>query len=263
MRIEDIDTARSREEFVAAIFEDLAWLGLTWESPVLRQSQHFTRYRDLASQLSDMGLLYPCFATRTEIALAAAHNPGACDPDGVPLYSGLHKGLMPREIARRYEHGEAFALRLDMDKALSRAAAMMTGQPLTFIEIGKDGHSETVEAHPERWGDAIIVRKDTPSSYHLAVVADDALQGVTLVTRGRDLLAATGLHRLLQVLLQLPAPQYSHHRLLLGDNGRKLAKSAGDTSLRSLRGRGWTLNDVHDALQLSATVAVEQSSQSR
>lgn len=250
LRIEDIDTARSREEFVVAIFEDLAWLGLTWETPVLRQFQHFDRYRDLASRLLDMGLLYPCFATRAEIAATAGQNPEARDPDGAPLYCGLHKGLPKADIARRREQGEPFALRLDMDKSLARASAMLNGQPLTFVEIDKDGYSDAVEAHPERWGDAIIVRKDTPSSYHLAVVADDALQGVTLVTRGRDLFAATGLHRLLQVLLELPAPQYSHHRLLLGGDGRKLAKSAGDTSLRELRAKGATPHDIRRMLQI-------------
>jgi glutamyl-Q tRNA(Asp) synthetase len=236
LRIEDIDIGRTRPEFIDGIFEDLAWLGLTWEEPVLFQSQRFAAYRNAARQLEAMGLLYPCFATRSEIEAAAA--PGAIDPDGAPLYPGIWKGRAPEEIARMRETGAPAALRIDMEAALRAARASLGGRPLTFTELGEDGEAHTLEAHPERWGDAVIVRKDVPTSYHLAVVADDAWQGVTHITRGRDLLAATDLHRLLQVLLGLPEPVYHHHRLIIDEDGRKLAKSAKDTSLRELRARG-------------------------
>ena len=162
-----------------------------------------------------MGLLYPCFATRAEIEAAAAG--GARDPDGAPLYPGLYKGRDASEIARRRAAGEAFALRIDMAAAIAAAAAKLRGAPLRFTELAEDGTAQTIEARPERWGDAVIVRKDAPASYHLAVVVDDAWQGVTHVTRGRDLYPATDLHRLLQVLLDLPAPVYHHHRLITDD----------------------------------------------
>ena len=189
-----------------------------------------------------MGLVYPCFATRAEIEAAAAGGP--TDPDGAPLYPGLYKGSDGQEIARRMAAGEPFALRLDMERALAAAAAKLQGAPLIFTELGEDGAEQTIAARPERWGDTVIVRKDVPTSYHLAVVVDDAWQGVTHVTRGRDLFAATDLHRLLQVLLDLPAPLYHHHRLITDDRGRKLAKSARDTSLRALRERGATPADI-------------------
>jgi glutamyl-Q tRNA(Asp) synthetase len=250
LRMEDIDTTRCRDEFVTAIFEDLSWLGLTWEMPVLRQSEHFSRYRMLADKLSSMGVLYPCFATRSDIALATARNPIGCDPDGAPLYPGLHKGLSKSQIEKRMNDREPFSLRLDMEKALRLALQKLDDRLLTFTEIKGEGIRETILANPEVWGDAIIVRKETPTSYHLSVVADDALQGITCVTRGRDLYAATGLHRLLQVLLDLPEPDYSHHRLLTAPDGRKLAKSVGDTSIRDLRASGATPGAIRAMLQL-------------
>ena len=236
LRIEDIDLARSRPEYVRGIFEDLAWLGLSWEEPVVFQSQRFDAYRAVAARLQAMGLLYACFATRSEIEAAAT---GACDPDGAPLYPGLWKGRPQADVRRLQADGVPFALRLDMVAALRLAADRLGGRPLTFREDGRP-----VAAAPERWGDAVIVRKDTPASYHLAVVADDAWQGVTHVTRGRDLFAATGLHRLLQVLMDLPEPAYHHHRLILDEAGQKLSKSARHTSLRSLREQGMTRAQV-------------------
>ena len=242
LRIEDIDTARTRESYVSGIYEDLRWLGLTWEEPVLRQSENFADYRMAADRLSALGLLYPCFASRAEIL--AASEPAKTDPDGVPLYPGLGKHRKSVEIDRDRAAGLPFALRIDMKRALDVARDKTNGAPLTFVECGTDGSETVVEAHPERWGDAIIVRKDTPASYHLAVVVDDARQGITHVTRGRDLYAATDIHRLLQVLLDLPAPRYHHHALITDEDGRKLSKSAGDTSLRALRESGVTADEV-------------------
>ena len=248
LRIEDIDTGRSRSAYVAGIFEDLRWLGLTWEEPVVFQSQRMDAYRAAARQLRDMGLLYPCFATRAEIAAAATDD--ARDPDGAPLYPGLYKGRDAGDLARRQAAGEPFALRLDMERAVAAAAGKLGGAPLTFIEIAEDGTPQTVAARPGRWGDAVLVRKDVPTSYHLAVVVDDAWQGVTHVTRGHDLYAATDLHRLLQVLLGLPEPHYRHHRLVTDAAGRKLAKSARDTSLKSLRESGIGPADIRRMLGL-------------
>ena len=242
LRIEDIDVGRSRPEFVAGIFEDLAWLGLAWEEPVVFQSRRMDAYRAAAERLQAMGLLYPCFATRAEIEAAAAGGP--LDPDGAPLYPGLYKGRPAEEIAKRIAAGQPFALRIDMARALAVAAAKLEGASLGFTDLAEDGTPQTIAARPERWGDAVIVRKDVATSYHLAVVIDDAWQGVTEVTRGRDLFAATDLHRLLQVLLDLPAPRYHHHRLITDAEGRKLAKSARDTSLKSLRENGAQAADI-------------------
>lgn len=244
VRIEDIDLARTREAYVEAIRTDLVWLGLTWERPELRQSEHLADYAAAASRLEALGLLYPCFATRAEIAAAAKARPGAVDPDGAPLYPGLHKSLPPEERARRIAAGEPHALRIDMDRAIAHAARLLGGAPLTFTELDADGRPRRVAAEPALWGDAVIVRKDVPASYHLAVVVDDARQGVTHVTRGLDLFPATHLHRLLQVLLGLPEPLYRHHRLITDHDGRKLAKSLRDTSLRQLREAGVTAEEV-------------------
>jgi glutamyl-Q tRNA(Asp) synthetase len=249
LRIEDIDVARCREEHVTGIIEDLSWLGLTWEEPVLLQSQHFATYVEAAQMLEGLGLLYPCFASRSEIEAAA--RPDAVDPDGAPLYPGLHKRLPRAEIETRMENGERFALRLDMDRALALVRERLGGAPLTFAEIDDNGRANTIEAHPERWGDAVILRKDVPASYHLAVVVDDARQGVTHVTRGQDLYAATDLHRLLQVLLGLPEPVYHHHRLLTDAEGRKLSKSAGDTAIAALRANGASPGDIRRMVGLS------------
>jgi glutamyl-Q tRNA(Asp) synthetase len=242
LRIEDIDKGRSRPRFVAGILADLEWLGITWEVPVIFQSQRLSAYRDAAARLEQMGLLYPCFASRTETEAAAVG--GERDPDGALLYPGLFKGRDASGVARRRAAGEPFALRLDMGKAVAAATAKLRGAPLSFTELAEDGTPQTIEARPERWGDAVIVRKDTPTSYHLAVVVDDAWQGVSHVVRGRDLYPATDLHRLLQVLLDLAPPVYRHHRLITDDTGRKLAKSARDTSLRALRESGCTPADI-------------------
>ncbi len=213
---------------------------------MLRQSQHFATYVEVAQFLEAQGLLYPCFASRTEIEAAAT--PGAVDPDGAPLSPRLHRQLPREEIDARMQRGERFALRLDMQRALAKARERLGRVSLTFTELGTDGTPEVVEAHPERWGDAVILRKDVPASYHLAVVVDDARQGVTHVTRGRDLYAATDLHRLLQVLIGLPEPVYHHHRLLTDADGKKLSKSAGDTALAELRAGGASPADIRAML---------------
>jgi len=257
LRIEDIDTARSRAEFAAAICADLAWLGIRWEEPVRIQSRHFDDYRSAAARLADMGLLYPCFATRGEIAAAAKEAPQRLDPDGAVLYPGLHRHLPTAEIAARSARGEPYALRIDVEKAIAEARRLLDGAPLTLTALDAFGVATERVADPARWGDAVIVRKDVPASYHLAVVVDDALQGITHVTRGADLEAATDLHRLLQVLLGLPAPAYHHHPLISDSNGRKLSKSARDTSLRSLRDAGMTAEAVRQWLGIARSAVPE------
>lgn len=249
LRIEDIDVARTRPEFIQGIFDDLAWLGIAWEEPVMRQSRHMSVYAAAAKRLETEGLLYPCFATRAEIAAAA--DPKALDPDGAPLYPGLHRHLTETEVARRKAAGQPFAMRLDMKRALACAEVRLQGRSLTFIELDADLNPSIVHAKPARWGDVIIQRKDVPTSYHLAVVVDDARQSVTHVVRGRDLYAATDLHRLLQVLLDLPEPLFHHHRLVTDADGRKLAKRARDTGLRELRTAGISPNAVRERLGFS------------
>ena len=244
LRIDDIDTARCRPEFEAAIYEDLAWLGLTWEQPVWRESEHIEDYRAALAKLEALGLIYPSFESRAEIAMMVAgrdargHWPR--DPDGAPLYPGNAKALSAADRRRRIEAGEPYALRLDMAAALARAPA------LTWTETGAGPHGETgtIAADPAAWGDVILARKDAPASYHLAVVVDDAAQGVTDVVRGQDLFHATSVHRLLQALLGLAEPRYRHHRLLLDADGRKLSKSTAATGLRELRAAGASAADI-------------------
>lgn len=254
LRIEDIDVTRARPEFTQAIFDDLGWLGLSWEQPVLIQSQHFPNYLAAADRLIAQGLLYPCFASRADIAAAA--DPALSDPDGAPLYPGLWKNASADAVAARIADGEAPALRLDMEAALRAVRAKLGDGALAFTEIDSDGVARHVAADPARWGDVIIVRKDVPASYHLAVVVDDARQGVTLVTRGADLFAATCLQRLLQVLLDFPEPRYSHHRLICWSDGRKLSKSNGDMGLRALRAEGASASDIRRVIGLAEAVPV-------
>jgi glutamyl-Q tRNA(Asp) synthetase len=251
VRIEDIDPERSSEAHIEGIFRDLAWLGVPWEEPVLRQSQHLARYEAAAAPLARLGVLYPCFASRREIAEASAAQGAPRDPDGAPIYPGLHRGMASDEIAERRRRGEPFVMRLDMTRALALAEERLDGAPLDFTELDEDGGQKVILCDPWRWGDVVIQRKDVPTSYHLAVVADDAAQGITHVTRGWDLFAATDIHRLLQVLLGLPVPLYAHHRLIVDESGRKLAKSARDTSLAELRIAGATPADIRRMVGLS------------
>jgi glutamyl-Q tRNA(Asp) synthetase len=241
LRIEDIDLFRSRPEFEAAIYEDLAWLGLQWEEPVRRQSEHFDLYYAAIARLDALGLIYPCFATRREIAeaVAARGKLAGYDPDGAPLYPGLYRNS-PRELSmERMATGEPYALRLDMEMAAALGREM-AGGTIAVREFSPSGAEHRREARPERWGDIVLARKDVAASYHVAVVADDALQGVTHVSRGADLASATDIHRLLQILLKLPDPAYCHHRLILDPVGRKLSKSHQDKGLRHLREEGVT-----------------------
>jgi len=257
LRIEDIDIGRCRPEYEQAIYEDLAWLGLTWQTPVRRQSDHFTAYESALRQLRDMGLAYPCFATRKEIsdainASGIDHARWPTDPDGAPLYPGLYKDLPPDELNRLMWEGRNYAWRLDMEKALTEAEAK-AGGPITFLEEhgGPRGERGRLPIDPMIFGDVIIARKDVPTSYHLAVTMDDAIQNVTVVTRGQDLFPATYIHRLLQVLLGLPEARYRHHGLIRDQNGRRLSKSAKDMGLRELRATGHTPADIRRLIGLS------------
>jgi glutamyl-Q tRNA(Asp) synthetase len=249
LRIEDIDPARCRPEYEDAISEDLAWFGICWEAPVRRQSEHLADYRRALERLSAMGLVYPSFESRAEIAklVAAREADGSWprDPDGAPLYPGAAKQFSSVERARLIASGVPYALRLDMRAAVARAGN------LSWTEQGEGPGGETgiVAADPQAWGDVILARKETPTSYHLSVVVDDALQGVTDVVRGQDLFHATSVHRLLQRLLGLPEPAYRHHRLIRDEAGHKLAKSTASTGLRELRAAGMSPSDVRQAVE--------------
>ena len=250
LRIEDIDPTRCRPEFEAAIYEDLAWLGISWETPVRRQSGHFADYRDAVAKLSACGLIYPSFESRAEIArlIAQRETEGAWprDPDGAPLYPGVAKMLPAEERARLMEQGAPYALRLDMAAARAQAATLVW----TERGEGPQGEIGDVTARPEDWGDVILARKETPTSYHLSVVIDDALQGVTDVVRGQDLFWSTSVHRLLQDLLSISPPTYRHHRLILDSDGQKLSKSTNATGLRELRAGGANPADIRQMLGL-------------
>ncbi len=252
VRIEDIDPTRTTAEYERGIFEDLAWLGIEWEKPVRRQSDHMDTYRAHLDRLIAEELVYPAFMSRGEIRAYIAETRATgrkwpVDPDGAPLYPGVDRLLSARERKRRIENGAPFAWRLDMERALR-----CVGKPLSWQEggYGPLGETGAVPADPALWGDVILARRETPTSYHLSVVADDAVQGVTDVVRGRDLFHATAIHRLLQELLGLPRPRYLHHDLIVDESGRKLSKSVGDTALSALRARGLTPADIRRLIGL-------------
>lgn len=237
LRIEDTDPTRCRPEYEVAIRDELRWLGLSWEEPVRRQSEHIADYRAAIDRLAAMGLVYPAFMSRGEVGAATTGTDWPRDPDGAPLYPPDDRDRDPAEAQALIDAGAPHALRLDMDKAAAMAA------PLDWQEDGF-GAPQTVAADPRAFGDVLLVGRDRPASYHIAVVVDDALQGVTHVVRGRDLYDATSVHVLLQRLLDLPAPRYFHHRLIADAAGRKLSKSDRDTALAALRAAGRTPDDI-------------------
>jgi glutamyl-Q tRNA(Asp) synthetase len=244
LRIEDIDTARCRPDYEQAIYEDLHWLGISWQEPVRRQSEYFADYANAIAELEAQGLLYASFESRRELDKLVAerdrHGDWPRDPDGVPLYPGRARKLSPAERDRRHGADKPFALRLAMDAATAKAGV------LTWNETGGGAHdlTGTITAAPQLWGDIVLARKELPSSYHLSVVVDDALQGVTDIVRGEDLFWATSIHRLLQALLGLPEPTYHHHMLILDGKGNKLSKSTKATALRALRAAGASPLDI-------------------
>ena len=243
LRIEDIDRGRCRPEFVTAIYEDLAWLGLDWETPVRCQSDHMDDYRAALGKLAAQELIYPCFCTRSDIKAEVDRAGGAPQgPDG-PVYPGLCRALSSTEREDRLAAGEAHALRLDIVQSVDTAG------PLHWT----DRKQGIVTANPRQFGDIVLARKDTPTSYHLAVTVDDGLQGITLVTRGEDLTPATDIHRLLQALLDLPVPQYHHHRLLTDDTGKRYAKRERSLTLKALREAGNTPDQIRDMLRTGDT----------
>jgi glutamyl-Q tRNA(Asp) synthetase len=244
LRIEDIDPARCRPEYDEAIYDDLRWLGISWQEPVRRQSEHFADYASAIAELEAQGLLYPSFESRSELnaLVAELDRQGGWprDPEGAPIYPGRARKLSAAERERRRAAGEPFALRLAMDRAVARAGV------LTWTESGAGprGQSGLITAAPQMWGDVVLARKEEPTSYHLSAVLDDALQGVTNVVRGQDLFWSTSIHRLLQALLGLPEPAYHHHKLILDADGKKLSKSTQATGLRELRAGGASALDI-------------------
>lgn len=252
LRLEDIDQTRTRQEYVSAIYEDLKWLGLNWPQPVMQQSQRFDAYYAKLEWLIKQELVYRAFLSRKEIKeFAEKHKQDyghdwPSDPDGAPLYPDLCKQQSCTLSDRRADDGEAFTWRLDMQKAIS-----YVNRELTWSEYDLNCTKTVIKADPSVWGDVIIARRDTPTSYHLSVVIDDATQDIDLVVRGMDLYHAGSVHRLLQVLFDLPEPGYIHHKLILGKDGRKLSKSSQDTSIRSLRDdEGQTLSQIKQMLGL-------------
>lgn len=246
LRIEDIDRERCRPRFERAILDDLEWLGLEWEKPVRRQCGHLDDYQEALDRLVEAELVYPAFLSRGDVRAVIAEEEarGADwprDPDGAPLYPTIERELPEDERRARIEAGAPFAWRLDIDAAMERVSGKLDWQEQGS---GPQGETGLISADPRVWGDFIVARKDVPTSYQLSVVVDDAIQGVTHVVRGRDLFHATSGQRLLQELLGLSPPVYLHHDLILGEDGRKLSKSRGDTGLEALRTAGLTPNDI-------------------
>ncbi len=236
LRMEDIDLTRCRPEFEEAVYEDLAWLGLDWDPPVRRQSDHFDDYTALLEKLSDRDLIYPCFCTRKEIAAEVNRsNSAPHGPEG-PVYPGTCRDMTESERQERFARGDGYALRLNMEKALARVVV----SKLQFQEVGK-GY---IQCNPAPFGDIVLARKEISTSYHLAVTFDDAIQGVNHVIRGQDLFASTHIHRLLQALLDLPTPSYYHHGLISDAKGRRLSKRDKDATIKSLREYGYQPEEV-------------------
>ncbi|MER0237943.1 tRNA glutamyl-Q(34) synthetase GluQRS [Fulvimarina sp. MAC8] len=256
LRLEDIDLTRCSLAYEEQIVEDLHFLGVDWDESRRRQSDHFNEYAAALETLRDASLIYPAFMTRGEIRRHAERyreeegSDWPRDPDGAPLYPGLDRAMPEEERQRRMAAGERYAWRLDMEAAMAHVA------DLDWLEWGEgpDAECGVIPADPKIWGDVILARRDVPTSYHLAVTVDDALQQVTDVVRGRDLFHSTSVHRLLQTLLGFPAPRYHHHDLIFGEDGRKLSKSAGDTSIRALRAAGCKREDIVKMIGLEGVV---------
>ncbi len=254
LRIEDIDRTRCTPELEEEMLEDLRWLGISWQGEPRRQSDHFEDYASALETLREAGLVYPSFMTRGEVkrAISDLRDKGECwptDPDGSPLYPGDERGWSVDAQQRELQANPKHIWRLNMKAALDHVAG-----DIAWVETGSGSDGETGDclADPSAWGDVVLARADTPTSYHLSVVLDDAAQGISHVVRGCDLFHATAVHRVLQILLGLPAPIYHHHDLILREDGRKLSKSAQDTSLRSLRQSGMTPDDIKRMVGFSA-----------
>lgn len=240
LRIEDIDQARCTPELLQQMLDDLDWIGFEFEGEVTKQSDHFDRYRAAAETLKMRELIYPCFCSRKEIRDNAD---GRTDPDGAPIYPGTCKHLSADEVNDKLAKNMPHSYRLDMQKALAQ-----TGTP-TWMEMEADLKTiHAINADPMAWGDVILVRKDTPTSYHLSVVLDDAAQHISHVTRGKDLYFATAIHRVLQIVLDLPEPLYHHHDLIRDEAAEKLSKSTKAQSLKELRQQGWSAQQVRAAI---------------
>lgn len=254
LRIEDIDPARCRPEYEAQIYGDLRWLGLDWQEPVRRQSGHVAEYQAALDGLKARGLVYPSFLSRAEVKAHVTEYEKNCgrwkyDPDGAPHYPTFERDLDPDDAAARIARGDRHMWRLNVDKAVAARAVSSATTQRTWTEINS-GTAQSTPANPALWGDVVLWRWDAPSSYHLSVVLDDALQGVTHVVRGMDLFHATHVHRLLQELLGLPAPVYHHHPVIRDDAGQKLAKSIASTGLKALRESGQTPSGIRRLLGL-------------
>jgi glutamyl-Q tRNA(Asp) synthetase len=234
LRMEDIDGVRCKPDFEAAIYEDLAWLGMEWETPVRRQSDHMADYADALAKLDKAGLIYPCFCTRADIKTEIAHMGGAPHNIGGPVYPGICSNLSDEKRETHLKAGREHAIRLRMEQAVDK-----TG-PLAWHDLGRG----PIPADPLRHGDVVLARKDIPTSYHLAVTIDDAKQGITLITRGEDLVEFTDIHRVLQALLGLEVPRYHHHKLLTDAKGRRYAKRDRSLTIRALRAAGLSPEEV-------------------
>ena len=250
LRIEDIDLTRARPHFEAAIREDLRWLGLNWEEPVLKQSERLHAYREALAGLHALGLLYPAFLTRAEararVAARERKGPWPHDPEGAAHYPGGERDWPQARRTNEMASGRPYALRLDMKRALAGGTALTWREADPFRAVAEG----TITADPAAWGDVVLARKDVPGSYHLSVVVDDAFQGVSDVVRGADLQPATSVHRLLQSLLGLAEPRYFHHRLILDDKGAKLAKSRGSETIHARREAGESAEALIAGLEL-------------
>lgn len=254
LRIEDIDLGRRRQHFIDAIYEDLAWLGLSWPIPVMVQSDRFDIYQTALNKLRDMEVIYPCWASRADIRDYINSQPGGreawpVDPDGAAIYPGLYKDISPTKRDSMMWEGGNYAWRLDSEKAAG--LARHKNGALKYFEASQQ---KSHEVTPSLYGDVVLARKDIPTSYHLSVVVDDAAQDISMVTRGMDLQGATHIHRILQILLEYPEPDYYHHDLVRQADGRRLSKRAGDIGIDYYRSQGYSPEKLIDELLPSLTL---------